>query len=88
MAERLARSEVPVDETWRLDDMFQSMEAWEAELAAVERIIPQVAEFQGRLGMAQAFSESVTRRWSCLQGGLRRSLPMPTCDSRKMGRIL
>ena len=50
MAERLARSEVPVDETWRLDDMFQSMEAWEAELAAVERIIPQVAEFQGRLG--------------------------------------
>ncbi len=61
MAERLARSEVPVDETWRLDDMFQSMEAWEAELAAVERIIPQVAEFQGETGGWRKRSPKVLR---------------------------
>lgn len=50
MTARSVRSEVPLDQTWRLDDLFPSMEAWEAERAAIEQMIPQVAEFQGRLG--------------------------------------
>lgn len=50
MTARSVRSEVPLDETWRLDDLFPSMEAWEAERAAIEQMIPRVAEFRGRLG--------------------------------------
>ena len=45
---RLTRAEVPVDMTWNLADLFSSAEAWEAELAAVVRDLPNVAQYQGR----------------------------------------
>lgn len=50
MAKRLTRAEVPAEETWNLDDLFPSAEAWEAELAAVEAAIPGVTSYRGRLG--------------------------------------
>jgi oligoendopeptidase F len=49
MAKRLARREVPLEETWNLDDLFPSVNAWEAELAAVEAAIPSVTAFRGKL---------------------------------------
>jgi len=54
MQKRPSRSEVPVEETWDLTDMFPSPEAWEAELAAVEGNIGQVTRFKGRLGEGPA----------------------------------
>jgi len=39
MQERLTRSQVPVEETWNLDDIFPSVEAWEAEYNAVAGLI-------------------------------------------------
>lgn len=50
MTARSARPDVPLDQTWRLDDLFTSVEEWEAERAAIEQMIPEVSEFQGRLG--------------------------------------
>jgi len=49
MTKRLARGEVPIEETWNLDDLFPSVGAWEAELVAVEAAIFGVTAFRGKL---------------------------------------
>lgn len=50
MAIRLTREEVPIEETWRLEDLFPSMKDWEAALKAVDSEITQVTRYKGRLG--------------------------------------
>jgi oligoendopeptidase F len=50
MAKRLLRSEVPVEQTWRVEDIFPSLVEFNAEMAAIERDIPNVAKYQGKLG--------------------------------------
>ncbi|WP_338449033.1 oligoendopeptidase F [Niallia oryzisoli] len=45
-----ARSEIAVEDTWRLEDIFASDEAWEQEFQEVKSLIPGVKEFQGKLG--------------------------------------
>jgi len=49
MAKRLTREEVPIEETWRLEDLFPSMKDWEAALKAVDSEITQVTRYKGRL---------------------------------------
>jgi oligoendopeptidase F len=44
---RLTRSEVPVELTWNLDDLFISDEAWETELQRIEEDLALVASFKG-----------------------------------------
>jgi oligoendopeptidase F len=44
------RNEIPVEETWRLEDIFPTDEAWEQEFQEVKKMIPKLAEYQGRLG--------------------------------------
>ncbi|HWI64881.1 MAG TPA: oligoendopeptidase F [Symbiobacteriaceae bacterium] len=50
MAQRLTRAQVPVEQTWNLEDLFATPADWEAELNAVEAAIPTVAQYKGRLG--------------------------------------
>jgi oligoendopeptidase F len=50
MQRRLTRSEIPVEITWNLDDLFASPEAWEKELEAVQADLPTVTKYKGRLG--------------------------------------
>jgi oligoendopeptidase F len=45
-----SRSEIPVEETWRLEDIFPTDEAWEQEFQAVKKMIPKLSDYQGRLG--------------------------------------
>ncbi|BBW97074.1 oligoendopeptidase F [Geobacillus subterraneus] len=45
-----ARSEIPVEETWRLEDIFPTDEAWEQEFHQVKAMIPKLGEYKGRLG--------------------------------------
>lgn len=45
-----ARSEIPVEETWRLEDIFSTDEEWEKEFQEVKGLIPKVKEFAGKLG--------------------------------------
>ncbi len=47
---RLTRAEVPVEQTWNLEDLFRTREEWEAELQAVERDLSTVSQYKGRLG--------------------------------------
>ncbi|NBJ70923.1 MULTISPECIES: oligoendopeptidase F [Clostridia] len=44
------REEIPVELTWRLEDIFETDEAWEKELAALQKAIPEMEVFQGKLG--------------------------------------
>ncbi len=54
MARLLKRSEVPVEETWNLGDIFPTREAWEAELKAAQEALPSVVEYRGRLAEGAA----------------------------------
>ncbi|MBQ1206839.1 MAG: oligoendopeptidase F [Clostridia bacterium] len=46
----LKRSEVPVENTWNLADMFESDDAWLAEYESLKALPAQIAEYQGKLG--------------------------------------
>ncbi len=45
----LKRSEVPVESTWRLEDLFPDQAAWNEEYAKVKQLIGRAGEFQGKL---------------------------------------
>ncbi len=52
MQKRPTRSEVPVELTWRIEDIFETPEDWEKELAAVAASVEAVTQFKGKLGEA------------------------------------
>ena len=43
------RSEVPVEQTWDLKDLFETEEAWDAALQAIQKEIKTVTQYKGRL---------------------------------------
>ena len=49
MTKRLARADVPTEETWRLEDLFPTADDWRNELDAAVAHIPSVSAFRGRL---------------------------------------
>ena len=50
----LKRSEVPVENTWNLADMFESDDAWLAEYEALKSLPAKIAGYQGKLGESAA----------------------------------
>lgn len=56
-----ARSEVPVEDTWRLEDIFATDDDWEKEFQEVKELIPGIGNHRGKLG------ESADSLYSCLQ---------------------
>jgi oligoendopeptidase F len=44
-----ARNEVPVEHTWDARSVFATDQEWEAEFQAIERRLPDLAEFKGHL---------------------------------------
>ncbi|MEI2354873.1 oligoendopeptidase F [Mesobacillus zeae] len=45
-----ARNEVPVEDTWRLEDIFPDDQEWEKEFSDVKELVPGIQDFQGKLG--------------------------------------
>ncbi|MCY8346426.1 oligoendopeptidase F [Bacillus haynesii] len=45
-----SREEVKQEDTWRLEDIFPSDDAWNEEFQAVKELLPKLSEFKGRLG--------------------------------------
>ncbi|WP_087973295.1 oligoendopeptidase F [Oceanobacillus rekensis] len=43
------RSEVPLESTWRLEDIFATDEAWAEELKNLQQDIPKVEQYRGKL---------------------------------------
>ncbi len=46
----LTRDEVKVEETWRLEDIFATDEAWEQEYKEVEELSEKAESYKGTLG--------------------------------------
>ncbi|WP_449538725.1 oligoendopeptidase F [Ferdinandcohnia sp. Marseille-Q9671] len=46
----ILRSEVPIEQTWNLRDLFETDEAWEKEYKAVQKDIETVTQFKGHIG--------------------------------------
>ncbi len=48
------RSEHRTEDTWKMEDMYESDSAWEAAYQEVQKSIPRITEFQGKLGESAA----------------------------------
>ena len=48
------RSEVAVENTWALEDLYTSEEEWKKHLAATRETLPAIAACKGKLGTAGA----------------------------------
>lgn len=46
---RLKREEVPVDLTWKLEDLFPSSVEWKAEIDTIEKELPSFSTYKGKL---------------------------------------
>jgi len=72
---RLRRSEVPVEQTWNLSDLFATRSDWEAEGKALEADLQTVTQYKGRLAEGPATLAAALRafeallerylRWAC-----------------------
>ena len=59
----LTRDEVKVEETWRLEDIFASDEAWEKEYKEVEEFSAKAESYKGTLGnSAEALLNALSYR--------------------------
>jgi len=62
------RSAVPAAYTWDWTHVFPDVDAWEAELAAVQEIVPTLSAYEGRLGeSADTLYEAVSRMEETIQ---------------------
>ncbi|GEL76700.1 oligoendopeptidase F [Tenuibacillus multivorans] len=60
---RLNRSEVPEEQTWKVEDLFKDNEEWEKALKEVEELVPSVTKYKGRLNEgADVFFECLEAR--------------------------
>ncbi|EQB35200.1 MULTISPECIES: oligoendopeptidase F [Virgibacillus] len=55
------REEIPVESTWKLEDIFETDDAWESELKSLQADIPEIEKYQGTL------SESATTLYELLK---------------------
>jgi oligoendopeptidase F len=55
------RSEIPIEDTWKLEDIFADDQVWEKEFQAVKKLIPGIKEFVGKL------AESAQTLYNALQ---------------------
>ena len=44
------RSEVSVENTWRVEDMYATLDDWKADIEKVKQLVEQLASFQGKVG--------------------------------------
>ena len=44
------RTEISPDHQWAINDIYETDQAWEADLLALKDLIPQVSAFEGKLG--------------------------------------
>jgi oligoendopeptidase F len=58
------RSEVPKEQTWNVESLFASKEAWEQELEALKASSPNLASYSGRLAESgSVLLEALTNRF-------------------------
>ena len=72
---QIKRSEVPKEQTWNVESLFASKEAWESELEAMSATAPKLAGFSGRLGESGSMLlEALTSRYDLSARAYRASM--------------
>ncbi|MDP4085145.1 MAG: oligoendopeptidase F [Bacillota bacterium] len=62
------RSDIPVEETWKLEDIFSSDEEWEKEYQEVRSLIPDVKKYEGKLNhSAETLYEALSQQDALLE---------------------
>ncbi len=74
MQNRLARADVPVEQTWNLDDLFASPALWEAEVLALESACDDLQPYRGRLGDGAGTLQACLDAMEMLQQRLMRAV--------------
>ena len=64
MSKTPERSELNLRDTWKLEDMYASNEAWEAEYAAANEQIAALAAYEGKLGDLAMLKEALDTYFS------------------------
>ena len=44
------RGDIPKEDTWALEDLYETDESWEQDLARMNKRVPDIAAFEGKLG--------------------------------------
>lgn len=57
----LLRSEVSIETTWNLDDLYMSREQWREQLTQVENQMNELVQYQGRLNHAPSLFECLQK---------------------------
>ncbi|BCG58695.1 oligoendopeptidase F [Paenibacillus sp. URB8-2] len=57
MEQLLKRNEVPVENRWKLEDMFASQQEWDKTYDQTKQLIEEASKFQGKLSTASALKE-------------------------------
>src|SRR5690625_7827618 len=47
--ELISREEVPEEQTWKLEDIFETDELWEKKYEQLQKDIPQIGKFRGKI---------------------------------------
>ena len=92
------RAEIPEKDTWAIEDLYPSAEAWEADHELVKKKIAEAASFEGRLGESASsllafadLSEEITRLMEDLYNYAQRVADTDTRvpeNQARMGRIV
>ena len=64
MSKTPERSELNLRDTWKLEDIYASNEAWEAEYAAASEQIAALAAYEGKLGDLKTLKEALDAYFS------------------------
>ena len=68
MSQLRTREEIPVEETWRLEDIFESDAAWEKEYEAIDAFVEKATTYEGTLAKgADAIYEALQYRDELLE---------------------
>src|SRR5215468_7883946 len=63
MQTRPKRSEVKIEDTWELETVYPTNDAWEADFQRVSAMQPRLSEHQGQMGdSAQSLLEALKQR--------------------------
>lgn len=54
MSEIVKRADAPVENTWKLEDLFPNRKAWDQEYEEVKQLAKKAEQFQGKLNSAES----------------------------------
>ncbi|MCU6794761.1 oligoendopeptidase F [Paenibacillus sp. WQ 127069] len=57
MSQVVKRTDVPVEQRWKLEDLFPNQQAWDTEYKVVKEALQQISEFQGKLNKPAAIKQ-------------------------------